>query len=123
MFGVLIRNKDLLFPDVRNRPSDSISFENPFRAPLKGLLLGSEIRLQALLYCECYSTTSVTVLYYECYSTTIDYERPNPVSRKKTLKAFSNDIESEGLFRTSGNSKSLFLIKSPNIRKQQVFIF
>ena len=24
-------------------------------------------------------------------------------------KAFSNDIESEGLFRTSGNSKSLFL--------------
>ena len=28
----LIRNKDLLFPDVRNRPSDSIRFENPFRA-------------------------------------------------------------------------------------------
>ena len=29
-----LRNKDLLFPDVRNRPSDSIRFENPFRAPL-----------------------------------------------------------------------------------------
>ena len=28
---------------------------------------------------------------------------------KGALKAFSNDIESEGLFRTSGNSKSLFL--------------
>ena len=24
----LIKNKDLLFPDVRNRPSDSIRFEN-----------------------------------------------------------------------------------------------
>ena len=36
----LIRNKDLLFPGVRNRPSVSIRSQNPFRAPLKGLLLG-----------------------------------------------------------------------------------
>ena len=28
---------------------------------------------------------------------------------KGLLKGFSNRIESEGLFRTSGNSKSLFL--------------
>ena len=33
MFGVLIRNKDLLFPDVRNRPSDSGAFENALWSP------------------------------------------------------------------------------------------
>ena len=30
---LLIRNKDLLFPDVRNRPSDSGAFENALWSP------------------------------------------------------------------------------------------
>ena len=33
----------------------------------------------------------------------------SPKAPKGPLKGFSNDIESEGLFRTSGNSRSLFL--------------
>ena len=70
----------------------------PLRAPLKGLLLRSEILLSAVGG----RSPSLGGRPREAYFRWI-------LTPKGLQKGFSNRIESEGLFRTSGNSKSLFL--------------
>ena len=95
-----LRNKDLLFPDVRNRPSDSISFENPFRAPKGSRRKTATKDVQTQLvptWSPMWSPLGITL------------SKGGTRPHRKAPKGFSKGIGSEGLFRTSENSRSLFL--------------
>ncbi len=98
------------------------------RASSKGLLLGSEIRSslitpgpgtkprsgprpgQRLKDIESLLLSGDTRLREEFPQSVSRISDPKRIPFKGALKGFSNDIESEGLFRTSGNSKSLFVV-------------
>ena len=111
---LLIRNKDLLFPGVRNRPSVSIRSQNPFRAPLKGLLRTRGRKTKTLKALpKHYVTKRIRALAHEpepkgLWFMTLWDKRfwPKPFALKGLIGFLGNVFW--GLFRF-GNSRSLFL--------------
>ena len=63
------KNKDLLFPDVRNRPSDSISFENSLWSPQETCRNLQETfrNLHETFVLQCSGARSQSLLYFNRY--------------------------------------------------------